>query len=112
MTNAGIVRIDTDPTAFVDEPTGVGTPARTSAQTSTATGFSAGIWEAEPFDEDFPDGYGMDEFITILEGTIVLRTPDGTEHRFEAGDSFTIARDAVISWHQPARVKKIFVIQE
>ena len=31
MTDSGIVRIDTDPSDFVDEPTGAGTPARTSA---------------------------------------------------------------------------------
>jgi uncharacterized cupin superfamily protein len=108
----GIVRIDPSTEALEAEPTGVGTPAWSHEQSKTADGFTAGIWVAEAFDEPFPDGYPFDEFCTLLEGTVVLMDAAGTEHRFDAGDSFTIAKGSVLTWHQPTLVRKIYVIKE
>jgi uncharacterized cupin superfamily protein len=84
---------------------------RTANLFATGDGLSAGVWEAEPFTEHVPS-YPCDEVCVVLEGTIHLRLPDGTDHAFGPGEAVAIAAGTECTWHQDDRVRKFYVIRE
>ena len=53
--------------------------------------------------------YPVNEFIYLLEGEIVL-TVLGTEHTFQAGDAFFIPAGLRLRWHQPAAIRKCYIV--
>lgn len=63
------------------------------------------IWECDPYSEMI-ESYPFDEFMTIIEGSVILTDADGVESRFTAGESFFIARGTRVRWTQTERMKK------
>jgi len=58
-----------------------------------------------------PDAFA-DHYTLLLEGTLILRTPDGEAQTFRAGDAFSIAHGTECTWDQPEAVRKVYVIRE
>jgi hypothetical protein len=54
-------------------------------------------------------GYPQDEFIYVLEGTVVTTDEDGTRHEFHAGDVFVLPKGWVGLWDMKTHFKKIIV---
>ncbi|WP_373506015.1 cupin domain-containing protein [Aestuariivirga sp.] len=75
-----------------------------------ARGLSAGIWEQGANESRWMD-YPVNEFMTVLEGEIVIVEEDRTLS-VKAGESFIIPKGLRCRWTQPSHVKKFFVIHE
>lgn len=67
-----------------------------------------GVWECSPCTERV-DGYPFDEFVSVIEGSVVLTAPEGSEQTFSAGDSFVMPKGWQGIWHMPTQFKKLFV---
>ena len=108
---SGIVRIE--PSSVEAQPEVQEGPAltRTASAFEPGQGLEAGIWEAKPHTEHIPSQV-CDEVCVILEGTVYLREPDGTEHAFGPGAAFAIAQGTELTWHQDDTVRKVFVTRE
>ena len=108
---AGVTRLD--PAALAEKPDVQEGPAltRTAELATFGTGLSAGVWSAEPHVEHIPS-YPVDEICVLLEGTLILRIPDGEPQTFRAGEAFSIARGTECTWDQPEKIRKVYVIRE
>ena len=108
---AGVTRLD--PAALAAQPQLQEGPAltRTAELAAFGAGLTAGVWSAEPFVEHI-DAYPCDEICVLLEGTLILRTPDGEAQTFRAGNAFSIAHGTECTWDQPEAVRKVYVIRE
>jgi uncharacterized cupin superfamily protein len=53
--------------------------------------------------------YPKDEFIYVLEGTVVTTDMDGTKRAFGPGDTFVLPKGWVGLWDMKTRFKKIIV---
>ena len=74
-------------------------------------GYSAGVWDCTAFD-DAPGPYPVDEYMLLLEGTVIMEMPDGTEITINAGEAFVIPKGLNCQWKMPGYVRKIFMILE
>jgi uncharacterized cupin superfamily protein len=71
-------------------------------------GSRVAFWESEPGalrSYNFP----KDEFIYVLEGSVVTTDADGTTHTFHAGDAFVLPKGWVGLWNMKTGFKKILV---
>ena len=75
-----------------------------------ARGLSAGIWEQGANESRWMD-YPVNEFMTVLEGEVVIVEEDRTLS-VKAGESFIIPKGLRCRWTQPCHVKKFFVIHD
>ncbi len=72
-------------------------------------GYLTGVWDCTAQTEKMAP-YGVDEFMLILEGTLVMAMPDGTEVTIAPGDAFLIPKGFQCQWKQPGYLRKFFVI--
>lgn len=73
------------------------------------TGYLAGVWDCTAF-TDSPGPYPSDEFMLLLEGTVILRLPEGGEVRVGPGEAFVIPKGFACQWVMPDYVRKVFMI--
>ncbi len=73
------------------------------------TGVSAGVWVCAPCREEF-DAYPVDEMMQILDGELVLTSPDGSAQTFVAGDTFFLRKGTPIVWEIKKTLHKYFMI--
>ncbi|MFX0546445.1 cupin domain-containing protein [Roseovarius sp. S1116L3] len=73
------------------------------------SGYLSGVWDCTAQTEKMGP-YGVDEFMLILEGTLVMAMPDGTEVTIAPGDAFVIPKGFECQWKQPGYLRKFFVI--
>ncbi len=71
-------------------------------------GLSAGVWEQGANESRWMD-YPVNEFMTVLEGEVVIVEEDRTVS-VKAGESFIIPKGLRCRWTQPGHVRKFFVI--
>ena len=71
--------------------------------------FTAGVWDCTPH-QMVPGPYEVDEFMLVLEGSIIIEHESGDSHRFCAGDSFIIPKGTPCSWKQDEYVRKFWAI--
>ncbi|MEM9761039.1 MAG: cupin domain-containing protein [Pseudomonadota bacterium] len=88
-----------------------GTPVQRGwlADENPETGYLAGVWDCTAF-VDEPGTYGVDEFMLLLEGTVVMKLPDGSAVTVEAGEAFVVPKGLACQWSQPGYVRKVFMI--
>ncbi|MEM0944686.1 MAG: cupin domain-containing protein [Pseudomonadota bacterium] len=73
------------------------------------TGYMAGVWDCTAF-TDRPGAYGVDEFMLLLEGSVIMALPCGTEVTVKAGEAFVIPKGLECQWKMPGYVRKVFMI--
>lgn len=73
------------------------------------TGYIAGVWDCTA-QVDHLAPYGVDEFMYLLDGTVIMGMPDGSEVTINAGEAFMIPKGLNCQWKQPGYVRKIFMI--
>ena len=73
-------------------------------------GLTAGVWEQGANESRWID-YPVNEFMTVLEGEVVIVEKDRTTS-ITAGESFIIPKGLHCRWTQPGHVRKFFVIFE
>ncbi len=70
---------------------------------------TSGVWEATRLmSEPYTTKYS--EFIYLLDGSLTLIDGDGQEEIFHAGDAALIPRGMTVTWKQPDRLRKYYVI--
>lgn len=72
-------------------------------------GYLTGVWDCTAFTAQMGP-YGEDEFMLLLEGSLVMGLPDGTEVTINEGDAFVIPKGLECQWKQPGYVRKFFMI--
>lgn len=74
-----------------------------------AIDYSVGVWECTAFvDKSGP--YPVDEFMLLLDGSVIMEMPDGTDITTRAGEAFIIPKGLECQWKMPGPVRKIFMI--
>ena len=71
--------------------------------------YSVGVWDCTAF-VDKPGPYPVDEFMLLLEGSVQMIMPDGSQITVNQGDAFVIPKGLVCQWKMPVTVRKIFMI--
>ena len=56
------------------------------------------------------EGALYDEFITILEGRLILTPDSGGEFEYKAGDSLIVPKGYVGGWDMPERYRELIVV--
>ena len=69
---------------------------------------TSGVWEASHLMSSYKTTYS--EFIYLLDGSLTLIDGDDREETFHAGDAVLIPRGMMVTWHQPERMRKYWVI--
>lgn len=95
-----------DPTTLIS-----GTPVQRGHiyDEEPATGYLVGVWDCTAFTTPV-EPYSVDEFMLLLEGSIVMILPDGTEVEVGPGKAFVIPKGFACQWRQPGYVRKFFMI--
>ncbi len=76
---------------------------------SLETPLIAGVWECTK--GSFKATYPWNELATILEGSITITFPDGSEHNFGPGDTHFAQKGDTVTWRiNSAKVRKSFFI--
>ena len=73
--------------------------------------FYSGVWDCTPH-EMVPGPYDVDEFMIVLEGSIIIEHESGHAERFRAGESFIIPKGTPCTWKQDEYVRKFFAIHD
>lgn len=73
------------------------------------SGYLSGVWDCTAQTEKMGP-YGVDEFMLILEGTLVMAMPNGDEITIAPGDAFVIPKGFECQWKQADYLRKFFVI--
>ena len=73
--------------------------------------FTSGVWDCTPH-RLVPGPYEVDEFMIVLEGSIIIEHEDGDTRRFRAGEAFVIPRGTPCSWVQDEYALKFWAIHD
>lgn len=74
-----------------------------------AAGYLAGVWDCTAQTEQMAP-YGVDEFMLLLEGSLVMGLPDGTDVHIDQGQGFIIPKGLECQWKQAGYLRKFFMI--
>lgn|GEM_PF-1271539 len=69
--------------------------------------YAVGVWSVEPGEFDLP--YGATEFVTILEGRVVV-TQGGQSQELGPGDTFFTPKGETVRWKVLEKLKKAFIV--
>jgi uncharacterized cupin superfamily protein len=72
---------------------------------------TAGVWECSPCRQEI-ERYGVDEFCTVLSGSLTITNADGHAEIFGPGDSFVMPQDFKGIWHITETLRKFWMIVE
>ena len=71
----------------------------------------AGVWDCTE-NRLVSVPYGEEEFMVVLEGSIIINHESGGSETYSAGESFVIPRGTHCSWEQTEYARKFFFIYE
>ena len=74
-----------------------------------AGGIVTGTWECEP--GKWSHEQSGDEYVSLLEGSMILESADGTVEKYSALDSFVIPDGWSGTWEVTEPLKKFFVVK-
>lgn len=86
-----------------------GTPVQRGYLCDKIGGYIAGVWDCTAQTAPL-SAYEVDEFMYLLEGSVIMVMPDGTEVEVKAHEAFVIPKGLQCQWKQPGYVRKIFMI--
>lgn len=76
---------------------------------NTSDGVLSGVWTATP--GTYHATYKNYEFVSLLEGKIVITPEGGKSETVKAGDAFVVEPTFVGTWEIQEAVKKYFVVK-
>jgi uncharacterized cupin superfamily protein len=68
------------------------------------------LYEAMPAVIDISEPYPYDEYVRVLEGSVVLTSSEGERQSYEAGDAFLVPVGWTGTWEMPARFRELIII--
>jgi uncharacterized cupin superfamily protein len=72
--------------------------------------FVVALYEAMPAVIDISEPYPYDEYVRVLEGSVVLTSSQGERQSYEAGDAFLVPVGWTGTWEMPARFRELIII--
>lgn len=87
-----------------------GRGSRTWSKTVYAGDIVSSVVEAEPSKLEIED-VGFDEFIHVLDGTLILTDKEGHAQRFEAGDCLVMPKGFSGTWETLGNYRELVVIE-
>jgi uncharacterized cupin superfamily protein len=73
--------------------------------------FIVSVFEASPAVIDVSDPFPYDEFVLVLEGTVILTSIDGESLTYNSGDTFVVPKGWLGTWAMPVRYREMVVIE-
>ena len=72
--------------------------------------FVVALYEAMPAVIDIAEPYPYDEYVRVLEGSVVLTSSEGERQSYEAGDAFLVPVGWTGTWEMPTRFRELIII--
>ena len=72
--------------------------------------FVVALYEAMPAVIDISEPYPYDEYVRVLEGSVVLTSSGGERQIYEAGDAFLVPVGWTGTWEMPTRFRELIII--
>jgi uncharacterized cupin superfamily protein len=72
--------------------------------------FVVALYEAMPAVIDISEPYPYDEYVRVLEGSVVLTSSQGERQSYEAGDAFLVPLGWTGTWEMPTRFRELIII--
>jgi len=72
--------------------------------------FVVALYEAMPAVIDISEPYPYDEYVRVLEGSVVLTSSKGERQSYEAGDAFLVPVGWTGTWEMPTRFRELIII--
>ncbi len=72
--------------------------------------FVVALYEAMPAVIDISEPYPYDEYVRVLEGSVVLTSSQGERQSYEAGDAFLVPVGWTGTWEMPTRFRELIII--
>ena len=99
-----------DPAEFDGEGiTGEGEPTGFRTYNFHTGNIMVSVYESKP-DKVRIEGSVYDEFITVLDGTLILRPDSGGEYTYKAGESLIVPKGYRGEWEMPERFRELIVV--
>ena len=72
--------------------------------------FVVALYEAMPAVIDISEPYPYDEYVRVLQGSVVLTASEGERQSYEAGDAFLVPVGWTGTWEMPTRFRELIII--
>lgn len=72
--------------------------------------FVVALYEAMPAVIDISEPYPYDEYVRVLEGSVVLTSSEGERQSYEAGDAFLVPVGWTGTWEMPTHFRELIII--
>ena len=72
--------------------------------------FVVALYEAMPAVIDIPEPYPYDEYVRVLEGSVVLTSSEGERQSYKAGDAFLVPVGWTGTWEMPTRFRELIIV--
>jgi uncharacterized cupin superfamily protein len=72
--------------------------------------FVVSVFEASPAVIDVSEPFPYDEFVLVLEGTVILTSIDGGSLTYNPGDTFVVPKGWLGTWAMPVKYREMVII--
>ena len=72
--------------------------------------FVVALYEAMPAVIHIPEPYPYDEYVRVLEGSVVLTSSEGERQSYKAGDAFLVPVGWTGTWEMPTRFRELIIV--
>ena len=72
--------------------------------------FVVALYEAMPAVIDIAEPYPYDEYVRVLEGSVVLTSSGGERQSYKAGDAFLVPVGWTGTWEMPTRFRELIIV--
>jgi hypothetical protein len=69
------------------------------------------LYEAMPATIDVAIPYTYDEYVLVLEGSVVLTSSEGVRQEYQTGDQFLVPEGWTGTWEMPSRFRELIVVE-
>ena len=73
--------------------------------------FVVALYESMPALIDVSYPFAYDEFVTVLEGKVILTSLSGEKQTYTVGDSFLVPKGWQGTWDMPVKVREMIIIE-
>jgi uncharacterized cupin superfamily protein len=73
--------------------------------------FVIALYEAMPATIDVAIPYTYDEYVLVLEGSVVLISTEGVRQEYQTGDQFLVPRGWTGTWEMPSRFRELIIVE-
>ncbi len=73
--------------------------------------FVIALYEAMPATIDVAIPYTYDEYVLVLEGSVVLTSTEGVRQEYQTGDQFLVPKGWTGTWEMPSRFRELIIVE-